>query len=59
MSKYHIEVSITPDNKHLNKPYFWCILKLIGTEWVNDGFGWSITPQNAWEDANKYYQNNH
>lgn len=52
-----IEVSMTPhpwDNKEA--PYFWCILKWCKTSWCNDSFGWSKSPQEAWEDATKRYE---
>ncbi|WIV19198.1 hypothetical protein QPK24_23270 [Paenibacillus polygoni] len=57
MDKYIIEISMSPDEVHILNPYFWCVLKLHETTWVNDGFGWSISPEDAWTEANKYYQN--
>jgi hypothetical protein len=59
MTIYHLEISITPDSNHPHAPYFWCILKLVDKTWVNDGFGWSINPEKAWDDANKYHQKNY
>ena len=52
--EYRIEVCMTPhpwDSK--NKPY-WVIFK--GN--CNAGFGWSETPEKAWEDANEYHKKN-
>jgi hypothetical protein len=58
VDKYIIEISMTPDDQHSHKPYFWCVLKLQEMTWVNNGLGWSVNPQQAWADANEYYQMN-
>ena len=55
-TEYKIEVIMNPhpwDNK--KEPYFWCILAWGNTTWYNRGCGWSVTPEQAWKDANKYY----
>ena len=53
-SKEHrIVISVTPhywDNK--KEPYFW----LITLDGCNCGFGWSETPEKAWEEAFNYYK---
>lgn len=49
--EYEIKISMTPhlwDNK--DNPYFWIITKND----CNEGFGWSKTPQQAWNDAHEY-----
>ena len=51
---YKIEIFLTPhfwDNE--KEPYFWCILGLSNSEWVNTGScGWALTPENAFQKAN-------
>jgi uncharacterized protein (DUF736 family) len=48
-----INIIMTPHTwDNANNPYFWCIFKNNG----NIGCGWSKTPKDAWEDANKYYK---
>jgi len=32
--------------------YFWCILGWVNTTWL---WGWSVLLEQAWKDANKYY----
>jgi len=56
---YSIDVSLEPhfwDNKH--KPYFWVIFETHadGVK-TNEGCGWAVSPQIAWEDAMDYYNN--
>lgn len=54
--EYKIEVTMNPhewDNKE--DPYFWCILGWHSDAWCNEGCGWSITPEQAWKDANEYF----
>ena len=53
-----IEVSIDPDPEMAPTPYFWCILIFKRTNWCNEGFGWSETPEQAWKDALSYYERN-
>ena len=54
--EYKIEVIMTP-HKHdvLDAPYYWCILKNTGKGWCNSGFGWAVTPEEAWREANEQY----
>ena len=52
---YKIEIGITPsykDNKY--KPYYW-VLFAYNNEWYNECFGWSVSPQKAWEEAYDFY----
>lgn len=54
--EYSIEVSITPhpwDNP--SQPYFWGVFE----DGCNAGFGWSKTPEGAWEAALEYYKKNY
>ena len=54
--EYKIEVIMNPhpwDNAE--DPYFWCILGWGNKSWCNNGCGWSVSPEQAWKDANVYY----
>jgi len=54
--EYKIEVIMNPhtwDNP--TESYFWCILGWCNDTWCNSGCGWSISPEQAWKDANKYF----
>ena len=55
-TEYKIQVIMNPhpwDNAE--EPYFWCILGWGNTTWYNRGCGWSVSPEQAWIDANVYY----
>jgi len=55
-TEYKIQVIMDPhpwDNE--KEPYFWCILGWYTDAWCNRGCGWSVTPEQAWIDANVYY----
>lgn len=54
-NKYIVKISMTSDDNHKINPYFWCVLKLKGETWINNGFGWSNSPQEAWDQAYTYY----
>ena len=51
---YKIEVEMCPNEwANQNRPYFWMITNGV----CKNGFGWSETPEQAWKDALKYYNN--
>lgn len=57
MDAYKIEVFTTPiDEEMTSAPYCWCVLKsTLRDGWYNVGHGWAKTPEAAWADAYKYY----
>ena len=55
--EYKIEIGMQPhpwDNSE--QPFWWCLL-CYHTDWCNKGFGWAETPEEAWQEAYKYYMN--
>ena len=55
-TEYKIQVIMNPHSwDNAEEPYFWCILGWYTDAWCNRGCGWSITPEQAWIDANVYY----
>lgn len=53
---YKIEVGVTPNNKDNHKqPYYWIIFSYCG-EWVNEGAGWSESPEKAWSEAYTFFK---
>jgi len=56
-TEYSIDVSMNPhyhDNKEC--PYFWYIVGHDNNGSYNRGSGWSKTPEEAWKEANVYYE---
>ena len=58
MDNYKIEVMMTPDHSHgaFCPPYFWCVLRYAHERWVNCGHGWAATPEEAWREAQDWYE---
>ena len=56
---YKIEVIMTPlTHDSPKKPYFWIIYSHTGKEgssWCNHTAGWATTPEEAWAEANDFY----
>lgn len=55
--EYKIEIAMTPhEHDSLNAPYFWSVICSDGKFWVNGGFGWATSPEEAWKRANECYK---
>ena len=54
--EYAIEVLMNPHPwDSPKKPYFWMIKSYCGNQWCNHTAGWAATPEKAWIEAKKFY----
>lgn len=52
--EYVIKISMTPHyHDNIKHPYYWCILS-NKDGWINEGSGWSSTPDQAFIEAKMY-----
>lgn len=53
---YKIEISLNPyPSSDVKKPFLWLVSSFLKDNWCNDGIGWAKTPEEAWEEAYKFY----
>lgn len=59
MDNYKIEIMLCPDTTiYPEKPYFWCLYKFSSDGYTlnNKKYGWSINPDEAWNEAKSVYE---
>lgn len=54
-SEHKIQVYPEPDLEMKKTPYFWVVLSWSGNDWYNNGCGWSSSPEQAFLDGMKHY----
>ena len=60
MAEYEISIDMTPDCEYAPScPYQWHIFKWENGEYWSCGYGWCKTPEDAWKEAYKCYNEFH
>lgn len=55
--EYKVDVGMTPHYRdNPKKPYYWTLFKWSGDAWCNEGFGWALSPMEAFAEANRMYE---
>lgn len=54
---YRIEVNLYQNNELDNsKPFFWRLIGYSGKDWCTEQAGWASDPQEAWNEAYRFYK---